>query len=270
MYQLPIPRYSSGDKYFSDIVSRAGCLICTTPEFDDLAKEVGLGSHKNGVTDPAERAKLRAELDGIIANLYELTEDEFKHILSTFPLVDQSVKDAALEQYRVFTPKSGDEELAAIIKAGEKHTVEFKESARWDMKQNKQSRVMEKVILDTVAAFLNSDGGTVLIGVKDDGSITGLKNDYRLFGSKQPRDAFENWLIQHLLNQYGKDVAPCIKVAFHGVGGEDICRIDIAPSPRAVFVKENNAEQFFIRTGNSKKQLLMSEFEKYRDKRWPE
>ena len=106
VYMMHIPRLTTGDRWFSEIVSRAARLICTTPEFDDLAREVGLTSHKDGVIDPAERAKLRAELDGIIANLYELTEDEFAYILTTFPLVAQPVKDAALEQFRVFAPKS--------------------------------------------------------------------------------------------------------------------------------------------------------------------
>ena len=48
-------------------------------EFDALAKEVGLGSHRSGVTAPAARAQLRAELDGLIAHLYALTESEFAH-----------------------------------------------------------------------------------------------------------------------------------------------------------------------------------------------
>ena len=53
-----------------------------------------------GVTDPAERAKLRAELDGIIAHIYGLTEDEFAYVPSTFPLVAAPVKAAALAAYR--------------------------------------------------------------------------------------------------------------------------------------------------------------------------
>ncbi|HOG42816.1 MAG TPA: hypothetical protein PK560_01890, partial [bacterium] len=78
----------------------AAKLICTTPEFDDLAKEVGLGSHKNGVTDPSERRKLRAELDGIIGNIYGLTEEEFVHVLSTFPIVGDDIKLAAHNAFR--------------------------------------------------------------------------------------------------------------------------------------------------------------------------
>ncbi|PSB13377.1 ATP-binding protein, partial [filamentous cyanobacterium Phorm 46] len=99
VYNLPVPRLTTGEKYFSDIVQRAAKLICTAPEFDELAAEVGLNSHKEGVTDETERAKLRAELDGIIAHLYGLTEAEFAHILTTFPIVPETVKQAALAAY---------------------------------------------------------------------------------------------------------------------------------------------------------------------------
>jgi hypothetical protein len=99
-YQLPAPRLTEKDTKFSPIVERAAQLICTTPEFDDLANEVGLGSHKNGVTDEVERNRIRAELDSIIAHLYGLTEEEFAYILSTFPLVPAAIKDAALSTYK--------------------------------------------------------------------------------------------------------------------------------------------------------------------------
>jgi Alw26I/Eco31I/Esp3I family type II restriction m6 adenine DNA methyltransferase len=102
IYQLPVPRLTSGDKYFTDIVQRAAKLICTAPEFDELAQEVGLNSYREGVTDETERAQLRAELDGIIAHLYGLTDAEFAYILTTFPIVPETVKQAALEAYRTF------------------------------------------------------------------------------------------------------------------------------------------------------------------------
>ncbi|MGK7890204.1 MAG: hypothetical protein AB4042_12785 [Leptolyngbyaceae cyanobacterium] len=81
-------------------IERAAKLICTTPELHDLAAEVGLGSYHNGVTDPSDRAQLRAELDGMIAQIYNLTEPEFAHILSTFPIVPESVKVSVLNAYR--------------------------------------------------------------------------------------------------------------------------------------------------------------------------
>src|SRR5439155_18732932 len=119
VYQLPVPRLTEGNQEFAPIVDRSAKLICTTLEFDALAREVGLRDHRDGVSDPVERARLRAELDGMIAHLYGLTEEEFIHILSTFPLVEQSVKDAALDAYHEFAPKPGDEEIAALIAKGE-------------------------------------------------------------------------------------------------------------------------------------------------------
>lgn len=100
IYQLPIPRLTEKDPGFAPIVNHAAKLICTTPEFDDLARDVGLKNHKNGVADPIERGKLRAELDGLIAHLYGLTEEEFAYILTTFPLVPEPVKVAAQNAYR--------------------------------------------------------------------------------------------------------------------------------------------------------------------------
>ncbi|MBA4124823.1 MAG: ATP-binding protein [Acidobacteria bacterium] len=100
IYSLPVPRLIESDKEFAPIVSRAAKLICTSPEFDDLAKEVGLESWKNGVTDEIERQRLRAELDALVAHLYGLTEEEFTYILTTFPLVSDIVKVATQNAFR--------------------------------------------------------------------------------------------------------------------------------------------------------------------------
>lgn len=75
----------------------------TTAEFDDLLKEVfgAEATHRtHGVTDPQDRLTLRAEIDALVARLYDLTEAEFTHILGTFPLVDESVKSQTLNTYR--------------------------------------------------------------------------------------------------------------------------------------------------------------------------
>ena len=61
---------------------------------------MGLKSHEYGATDASERARLRAELDGLVAHLYGLNEDEFAHILKTFPLVQDAVKVDAHNAFR--------------------------------------------------------------------------------------------------------------------------------------------------------------------------
>ncbi len=108
IHLLPVPSPIAKTAAFQTVATRAARLICTTPEFDDLAKAVGLkpkpstgsGRPEYGATDPHERAKLRAELDGLVAHLYGLTEAEFAHILGTFPLVPQPVKVATQNAYR--------------------------------------------------------------------------------------------------------------------------------------------------------------------------
>ncbi|MHB8627075.1 MAG: Eco57I restriction-modification methylase domain-containing protein [Aggregatilineales bacterium] len=89
MYQLPVPRLNPGNAYFDAIVPRAARLTCTRPEFAELWQSV-MGEAwdiSKGATDPAERQKLRNEIDAIVAHLYGLSRADFDHILGTFPLV---------------------------------------------------------------------------------------------------------------------------------------------------------------------------------------
>jgi len=101
--QLPIPRLTAAHPDFRPLVERAARLVGTSAEFDELLQEVfgRKATHKtHGVTDPQERLTLRAQIDALVARLYELTQEEFQHILSTFPLVDESVKTQTLNTYR--------------------------------------------------------------------------------------------------------------------------------------------------------------------------
>ena len=268
VYQLPVPRLGSSDNGLAPIVECAARLICTTEEFDDLAREVGLKNHNEGATDPSKRARLRAELDGLIAHLYGLTEQEFMHILSTFPQVEQSVKDGALDAYREFAPKPGDQEIAALIAKGESKTLEFKPSARWNLKADKSDKEMEAVIVRTVAALLNTEGGDLLIGVADDRTILGLGKDYKMFGKADKRDAFENFLTTLLLTNLGKDSSELISITFHELDGKDVVRVAVKASPKPVFVKDATGEHLFIRAGNSTRQPTTKEAIEYCKMHW--
>jgi Putative DNA-binding domain len=265
-----LPRLAKGDRHFSEIVERAAKLICTTPEFDDLAQEVGIGSHKNGVTDETQRVKLRAELDGMIAHLYNLTETEFTHILSTFPIVPEPTKQAALEAYRALIPLPGDQTIATLIAQGESATLEFKSTARWDLKEHKKNPALEQVILKTIAAFLNTGGGTLLIGIADNGKVLGLTHDYQTL-QKKNRDGLELWLTDFLLkNNLGQDLAPFIQITFHDLDSQDICRIIAKPAPRPVYVKDNQDEHLYIRSGNSTRKLNVKDAINHVKNQWRE
>lgn len=72
---------------FRPLVERAARLVGTSGAYDELLKEVfgraTLQTH--GLTCPAASQTTCAEIDALVAHLYDLTEDEFTHILSTFP-----------------------------------------------------------------------------------------------------------------------------------------------------------------------------------------
>jgi hypothetical protein len=268
VYAVPLPRLNEQDSEFWPIVKRAAKLICTEPVFDDLARDAGVTTHKEGATDPTERAQLRAELDGLIAHLYGLTEEEFAYILTTFRRVEQNVKDAALVAYREFAPKPGDQEIVALIAKGESATLEFKSSARWDIKQNKADKLIEGIFAKTVAALLNSEGGALLLGVDDDRNVIGLAHDYKLFGKKDSRDAYENFLTGLLLNNLGKDSAALISITFHELDGKDVCKVEAKKSPKPIFVKDEKGEHLYIRAGNSTRQPTTKEAIDYCKMHW--
>lgn len=84
VYQLPVIRLSENDMYFYELLNRSAHLICTSEEYDELAKEAGMSGYEEGVTDPELRQKLQNQIDAYVADLYGLTRDELIYILSTF------------------------------------------------------------------------------------------------------------------------------------------------------------------------------------------
>jgi len=121
---------------------------------------------------------------------------------------------------------------------------------------------LEKVIVKTVAGFLNSDGGTLLVGGDDDATIIGLQHDSQTV-HKKSREGYELFLHDLLLNNVGKDLTPQLAITFHALDGKDLCRLAIQPSPRPVFIKEGQVEHLHIRTGNSTRLLTTREAIEY-------
>ena len=94
--EMPIPRLTEKDKYFSDVVERAGRLVCANKNFNTLLKELNL---KKGESDPEKRDKLKSEMDAIVAKIYSLELDELKYILDTFHLVKDSYKENVIKTF---------------------------------------------------------------------------------------------------------------------------------------------------------------------------
>lgn len=141
-----------------------------------------------------------------------------------------------------------------LIDAGESDTVEFKSSLRWDHREQKCNKVLEMVIMKTIAGFLNHEGGDLLIGVADDGSIVGLKSDYASL-RKKDRDGFELLLMQRVKKVLGGDVAALLHAVFQEIDGHDICRLLIEPAARPVYVQHEATAKYFVRIGNATHEL---------------
>jgi type I restriction enzyme R subunit len=158
--------------------------------------------------------------------------------------------------------------IEELIENDEDFAVEFKSTARWDLRENQTSKAMEDAIVKTIAAFLNTDGGTLLIGIGPDGSVVGLAHDYERV---KPRngDAFVNWLTTHLIQALGHTpvTRTRARIAIHA--GTEICRVDVAASPTPVWAKTSKDETvFFVRMNNSTRALPEPEVKVYRAEHW--
>jgi len=144
--------------------------------------------------------------------------------------------------------------IRSLIAAGESAAVEYKSSLRWDHVQSKCNKALEIVIVKTMAGFLNHDGGDLLIGVADDGSVVGLKEDYATL-RKKDRDGFELLLMRLVKDKLGDDVCTLLHVVFQEIDDHDVCRVMIEPSERPVYVDHDGRARYFVRTGNSTPEL---------------
>ncbi len=166
--------------------------------------------------------------------------------------------------------------LAQLLSAGESDRLEFKSTARVNLRTGEKDPRMEQVIVKTVSAFLNSDGGTLLIGVADDGTPLGLEPDFATL--KVPdADRFELWLRDLLTTTLGQNTAAAVGITVESVartaesGDVPVCRVTCSPSPRPVYLRggKNAPPEFWVRAGNSTRQLTVDAAADYVMHRWP-
>ena len=151
------------------------------------------------------------------------------------------------------------QQLTDLLKQGESVRLEFKSTFRWDIKSGKTNSAVERASLKTIAGFLNSSGGTLLIGVRDDGSIEGIESD---------RFANEDKFLLHLWTlirtSLGRDVSPYIQTLIEKQDNKTVCLVTCTKSPQPVFLRQPGfEEEFFIRVGPSSNALDISEALRY-------
>jgi len=159
-------------------------------------------------------------------------------------------------------------DIGRLLKENEHDRLEFKSSLRFDYKAGQTSRDIEKGAMKAIAALLNSKGGYLIVGVSDSRSPLGLRKDYETLQRKD-RDGFENHFTQSFNNMIGPEFRNLVKLWFHIVDSQDLCTIQVLPSPRPVYLKADNSEHFYMRTGNISTALKLSEIESYSRSRWP-
>jgi len=149
--------------------------------------------------------------------------------------------------------------ISELISMGESDQLEFKSTFRWDLRQEKKNPAIEHASLKTIAAFLNSEGGDLLIGVEDDGNILGVEMD------KFPNDdKFLLHLWALIKSSMGQEVSPYIKTTLENIDGKTVCRVHCKPGPKPVFLRQKGFdESFYIRIGPSTGSLEISEALKY-------
>ena len=163
--------------------------------------------------------------------------------------------------------KPTEELLTAEVKQ-----VEFKQSARWSL-TSEDSKVhktlAEEIIAKTVAGFLNGEGGTLLIGVNDDGEPVGLESDYPHVKPKNA-DGFVGWLDTMLQNALGHAGAHRVQVRIDIIEGIEVCRLDVPASSKPIWAKfKKKDDVIFERRNNSTREVPPDEVDQFIAERFP-
>lgn len=163
---------------------------------------------------------------------------------------EQKGDGKAENKRRVKTPASDDRAdlaevpISELIKKGESHTLEFKETLECDTRQNRKSKDVLLSSLKTTAGFLNAEGGTLLIGVDDSGEIKGIKRD-----KHGNNDKFEQKIRNYLRERFESQPFGKVNISFEKLKEKTICRVDVQASEdiihldNKVYVREGNTTQ---------------------------
>ncbi len=153
-----------------------------------------------------------------------------------------------------------------LILEGESEELELKSSLRWNYKAEMIDKKMEGVIMKSISAFGNGQGGKLIIGVNDEGDVLGLDYDFNSLGGN--KDEFELHLRNLINSSFGKVFATNnLKIDFESINNKDVCVIDIKKSSKPLYVEvsENNtkSKKFYVRSGNTSQELEINDVSDY-------
>ena len=155
-------------------------------------------------------------------------------------------------------PEATGIDVEDLVRGGEGNLVELKSTLRVNLHTGQRDSRMELAVLRTLAGFLNKDGGTLIIGVGDDGSPIGLDID-----------GFENddKMLLHLVNivnsRMGAPVWAYMHANFDDFEEGRVLTVRCERTPTPVYVKDGTAERFYVRTGPSTTELPVGQALEY-------
>jgi membrane protein YdbS with pleckstrin-like domain len=151
---------------------------------------------------------------------------------------------------------------STLLAMPEHERLERKSTFRWDLKSNSINKALERAAIKTVAAFMNSQGGHLLLGVGDAGEVVGLEADYATL-QRRDADGFQNHFNNILSSMVGPSLRAHVRLEPFTHNGKECMLVSVSPSDRPAYVRDQDREEFFIRTGNGSTSLRMSEAQAY-------
>jgi hypothetical protein len=130
--------------------------------------------------------------------------------------------------------------ILSLIRKGENKTIEFKESFFKNLRTGQKDQEIQKASLKNIVGFLNSDGGNLLVGVADDGTLSGIEDDFFVSLDKYKLN-FKNALHSKI----GAEYYPLIDFDIFSINGKLILKVECKPSSEPCFYDEN---EFYVRT----------------------
>ena len=156
--------------------------------------------------------------------------------------------------------KSNVQKISRLVRGGESKTLEFKQSFSLDVKKQKKEMSLEKACLKTVVGFLNTDGGELIVGVKDDGEFYGLETEIRKF-HKSSKDRFLLYIQDKIKNRIGGKYYPYINCELINVDKNcTILLVSCKPSKTACYL---DGKHFYVRVNPATHMLEGPELVEY-------
>jgi predicted HTH transcriptional regulator len=157
-----------------------------------------------------------------------------------------------------------------LVQTGEGSSFELKSSMRSDtLDKGIPPQVIEKVVARTIAGFMNSHGGTLVIGVRDDGTPLGLDKDIATLPRKDI-DGFQQALVQVIAKYLGADVAAMVRICIVRIGPEtrDVAVVECPAAGTPVYLKDGDTKEFHVRAGATTRLLDIEETATYVGHHW--